>query len=270
MKLKNKVVLITGGASGIGRIMGRRALEKGAEALIIWDINQANIDQTCKEYAALGKTLGQKVDVSSSEQIAKAYATIKAQLGRVDLLINCAGIVTGNRYFDQMSEEEIHRTMQINSVAPMQVALQLLPDMIARNEGHVCNIASAGGLLANPRMSVYAASKWAMIGWSDSLRVELKERKSRVRITTIAPYYINTGMFDGVQSRWFMPILDPENTSRKILRAVERNRTFCGIPWGYHVVRFLQGIFPTPVFDFMFGQLFGVYHTMDHFTGRKQ
>ena len=59
MKLKNKVVLITGGASGIGRIMGRRALEKGAEALIIWDINQANIDQTCKEYAALGKTLGQ-------------------------------------------------------------------------------------------------------------------------------------------------------------------------------------------------------------------
>ena len=119
-------------------------------------------------------------------------------------------------------------------------------------------------------MSVYAASKWALIGWSDSLRVELKERKSRVHITTIAPYYINTGMFDGVQSRWFMPILDPENTSRKILRSIERNHTFTGIPWGYHVVRFLQGIFPTPVFDFLFGQLFGVYHTMDHFTGRKK
>ena len=85
----------------------------------------------------------------------------------------------------------------------------------------------------------------------------------------LAPYFINTGMFDGVQSRWFMPILDPENTSRKILRAIERNHTFMGIPWGYHVVRFLQGIFPTPVFDFLFGQLFGVYHTMDHFTGRK-
>ena len=268
MKLKNKVVLITGGASGIGRIMGRRALEKGAEALIIWDINQANIDQTCKEFSSLGKTLGQLVDVSSSEQIAKAYATIKAQLGRVDLLINCAGIVTGNRYFDQMSEEEIHRTMQINSLAPMQVALQLLPDMIARNEGHICNIASAGALLANPRMSDYAASKWAMIGWSDSLRVELKERKSRVRITTIAPYYINTGMFNGVHSSIF-PILKPEPTAKKILRAIERNKIFAGIPFDFHFIRFWQAILPFRVFDFVFGTVFGIYSAMDNFTGRK-
>ena len=270
MKIKNKVVLITGGASGIGRIMGRRSLEKGAEALVIWDINTDNITKTCNEFSKLGKVFGQRVDVSDTKQIAAAYAELKALFGRVDLLINCAGIVTGNRYFDQMSEEEIRRTVEINAIAPINVTHVMLGDMIARNEGHICNIASAAGLLANPRMSVYAASKWALIGWSDSLRVELKERKSRVHITTIAPYYINTGMFDGVQSRWFMPILDPENTSRKILRSIERNHTFTGIPWGYHVVRFLQGIFPTPVFDFLFGQLFGVYHTMDHFTGRKK
>ena len=270
MKIKGKVVLITGGASGIGRIMGRRSLEKGAEALIIWDINQEGIDAACREFAAIGKAVGERVDVSSKEQIEAAYVKAKKQFGRVDLLINCAGIITGNRYFDQMTSEEIHRTMEINTLAPIHVALQLLPDMIARDEGHICNIASAGGLLANPRMSVYAASKWAIIGWSDSLRVELKERKSRVRVTTIAPYYIKTGMFDGVKSRWFMPILDPENTARKILRAVERNHTFCGIPWGFHIVRLLQGIFPTPVFDYLFGHVFGVYHTMDHFTGRKK
>ena len=269
MKIKNKVVLITGGASGIGRIMGRRSLEKGAEALIIWDINTDNITKATNEFSKLGTVLGQRVDVSDTKQIAAAYAAIKERFGRVDLLINCAGIVTGNRYFDQMSEEEIRRTVEINTVAPINVAHAMLGDMVARNEGHICNIASAAGLLANPRMSVYAASKWAVVGWSDSLRVELKERKSNVRITTIAPYFINTGMFDGVKSRWFMPILDPENTSRKILRAIERNHTFMGIPWGYHVVRLLQGIFPTPVFDFLFGQLFGVYHTMDHCTGRK-
>ena len=270
MKIKGKVVLITGGASGIGRIMGRRALEKGAETLLIWDINAQSITATCHEFASLGKVIGTQVDVSDLAQIQAAYAKAKQEAGRVDLLINCAGIVTGNQYFDGLTAEEIRRTMEINAIAPMNIALEILPDMLARNEGHLCNIASAAGLLANPRMSAYAASKWAVIGWSDSLRVELKERKSNVHITTIAPYYINTGMFDGVQSRWFMPILDPENTARKILRSIERNQTFNGIPWGFHIVRFLQGIFPTPVFDFMFGKLFGVYHTMDHFTGRKK
>ncbi len=270
MKIKGKVVLITGGASGIGRIMGRRSLEKGAEALLIWDINPQSIATTCQEFAPLGKVHGAMVDVSDLDSIKKGYEEAKALFGRVDLLINCAGIVTGNQYFDGLTAAEIRRTMEINALAPMNIALEILPDMLARDEGHICNIASAAGLLANPRMSAYAASKWAVIGWSDSLRVELKERKSNVHVTTIAPYYINTGMFDGVQSRWFMPILDPENTSRKILRSIERNRTFNGIPWGFHIVRLLQGIFPTPVFDFMFGQLFGVYHTMDHFTGRKK
>lgn len=270
MKIKGKVVLITGGASGIGRIMGRRCLEKGAESLLIWDINPQSIAATCQEFAPLGTVIGTQVDVSDLAQIQAAYAKAKQEAGRVDLLINCAGIVTGNQYFDGLTADEIRRTMEINAIAPMNIALEILPDMLARNEGHLCNIASAAGLLANPRMSAYAASKWAVIGWSDSLRVELKERKSNVHITTIAPYYINTGMFDGVQSRWFMPILDPENTARKILRSIERNQTFNGIPWGFHIVRFLQGIFPTPVFDFMFGKLFGVYHTMDHFTGRKK
>lgn len=270
MKINGKIVLITGGASGIGRIMGRRALEKGAEALIIWDINTVNIATTLASLAPIGKAVGEVVDIANLEQIRQAYAKAKEMFGRVDLLINCAGIVTGNQYFDGLTTDEIRRTMEINALAPMNIALQILPDMLARNEGHICNIASAAGLLANPRMSAYAASKWAVIGWSDSLRVELKQRKSSVRVTTIAPYYINTGMFDGVRSRWFMPILDPENTARKILRSIERNRTFNGIPWGFHIVRLFQGIFPTPVFDYLFGHLFGVYRTMDHFTGRKK
>lgn len=269
MKIKGNNVLITGGASGIGRIMGRRALEAGARTLIIWDINEKGIENTIREFSPLGNVKGYRVDVSNEESIIATYARVKEELNGVDILINCAGIVTSNNYFDALTPEEIHRTFAINTIAPMLITRQMLPDMLARNAGHICNIASAAGLLANPRMSAYAASKWAVIGWSDSLRVELKERKSGVKITTIAPYYINTGMFDGVKSRWFMPILDPENTSRKILRAIERNHTFMGIPWGFHIVRLLQGLFPTPVFDFFFGQLFGVYHTMDNFTGRN-
>ena len=268
-KIKGNCVLITGGASGIGRIMGRMALEKGASCLIIWDINETNIASTKAEFSALGRVEGYVVNVADSGAVIAAYERVKSECGRVDILINCAGIVTGNKTFDKQSIEEIVRTMEINAIAPMVIAQQVLPDMLARNHGHICNIASAGGMISNPKMSVYAASKWAVIGWSDSVRIELAERRSKVRFTTVAPFYINTGMFDGVRSR-IIPILNPERTSRKIIRAIEHNRDFRGIPFGFHFIRLCQGVLPTALFDFLFGKCFGVYSTMDHFTGRKK
>ena len=248
--------------------MGRMALQKGARCLIIWDINEANIASTKAEFAPLGRVEGYVVNVADREAVVATYQRVKEECGAVDILINCAGIVTGNKTFDKQSIDEIVRTMEINSIAPMVIAQQILPDMLARNHGHICNIASAGGMISNPKMSVYAASKWAVIGWSDSVRIELAERKSKVRITTVAPFYINTGMFDGVRSR-IIPILNPVRTSRKILRAIEHNRDFRGIPFGFHFIRLCQGLLPTVVFDFLFGKCFGVYSTMDHFTGRK-
>lgn len=268
MNINNRNVLITGGASGIGKIMGRIALEKGARCLIIWDINKQNIASTVKEFEAKGKVKGYRVDVGDIEAVRTAYATTVKECGDIDLLINNAGIITSNRTFDQVEISEIDRTIRINAVAPMYVAREILPDMLRRGVGHICNITSAGGMLGNPRMAVYGASKWAAIGWSDSVRIELQEQKSPVRVTTITPYYINTGMFDGVKSP-IIPILNPENTAKKIIRAVEKNRIFRGIPFGLHFIRFWQFILPIPVFDFFFGKVFGIYHTMDNFVGRK-
>lgn len=268
MKFKNANVLITGGASGIGRIMGRMALQNGAACLVIWDINPVNLESARSELSKVGKVRRYIVDVSDYKKVIEAYNTVRAEIGDIDILINSAGIITSNKTFDQQSESEIVRTMQINTIAPMFVARVMLPDMIKRNKGHICTIASAGGMISNPKMSVYAASKWGVIGWSDSVRIELQESGSDVRITTIAPYYINTGMFNGVQSHIF-PILNPEDVSRKIIRAIEKNKTFKGIPFGFHFIRFWQAILPTKVFDFLFGKVFGIYHAMDNFTGRK-
>lgn len=159
MKIKDSIVLITGGASGIGRIMGRMALEKGAKGVAIWDINQKNLDTVVSEHAAIGKAKGYIVDVSDYEAVQKAYADTVADFGQVDILINNAGIVTTNNTFDKNTQADIQRTITINTIAPMYVAQVVLPDMIARNSGHICNIASAAGLLALPKMSVYTASK---------------------------------------------------------------------------------------------------------------
>ena len=268
-KIKESSVLITGGASGIGKLMGRIALEKGARCLIIWDINEKNINETKKEFGKLGTVEGFRVDVSDHEDVQKQFKATVKRCGHVDILINCAGIITGNKTFDQQSIDEIDRTMSINAIAPMYVAHAALPGMIERNCGHICNIASAGGMLANPKMSVYAASKWAVIGWSDSMRIELSQAHSNVHITTVAPYYINTGMFDGVKSKVF-PILKPEPTARKIMRAIERNTDFKGLPWSFHFIRFMQGILPTSWFDTILGKWCGIYGAMDHFTGRKK
>ena len=266
-KLKNANILITGGVSGIGKIMGRMALEKGAKSLIIWDINQDNLESTKAEFATLGTVFTYVVNVADSDAVIAAYQRVKKECGDVDILINCAGIVRGNNTFDHQTIQDIRLTMDVNTIAPMVLTLQVLPDMLQRNRGHICNIASAGGMLGNPKMSVYGASKWAVIGWSESMRIELQQKKSNVHVTTVAPYFISTGMFKGVRS--IFPILKPEPTAKKIIRAIERNTIFAGIPFGYHFIRFWQAILPLHVFDFIFGTVFGIYRTMDHFTGRK-
>ena len=268
MKFEKANVLITGGASGIGKIMGRMALEKGASALIIWDINRTNIEAVKKEFEGIGKVKGYVVDVSDSKMVELTWAKMTEDCRVVDILINCAGIITSNKTFDKMTSDEIIRTININTIAPMLVASAALPGMLRRNRGHICNITSAGGMLSNPKMSVYAASKWGATGWSDSVRIELQQMKSKVHVTTVAPYFINTGMFDGIKSR-IIPILKPEYVAKRVIRAIERNRMFRGIPFGFHFIRFWQTVLPIRIFDWFFGDVIGIYHVMDSYTGRK-
>jgi len=260
------VALITGGASGIGKIMAKILLEKGAE-VVIWDINDANITNTLNELSNIGRISAQKVDVSNAQEILDAAKHLKQSGTLVDILINNAGIVVG-KYFHDHSQSDIAKTMDINATAPMLVAHAFLKDMLIRREGHICNIASSAGLISNPKMSVYAASKWAVVGWSDSVRLEMQQLKSNVKITTIMPYYINTGMFNGVKSR--IPILEPEAVAKTIIKAIEKQKTMVTIPgYLYLLSRGGQALLPIKIFDFVADKIFGIYQTMAYFVGRK-
>ena len=269
MKLKDKNILITGGASGIGKIMARIALQKGANCVAIWDISEKNIADTLTEHQSYGKIKAYKVDVSSSQMVEDTYRQVVSELGQVDIVIQCAGIVTSNNTFNNNTVDEIDRTMKINAIAPMYVGLCALKDMVGRDNGHLVTITSAAGMLSMPKMSIYSASKWCAIGWSDSVRLELQRMKSHVRITTVAPYFINTGMFDGVRSKVF-PILDPEKTAAKIIKSIEHNKTFAGIPFSFHFIRLMEGMLPQALFDWFYGDVFGIYNVMDGFTGRRK
>jgi short-subunit dehydrogenase len=266
-KLDDKIVLITGGASGIGKIMIRLMLERKAK-VIIWDINQESIDRTIAEFSNKGKIFGYTVDVSNLEQIQATAKKVKSEIGIVDVLINNAGIIVG-KYFNEHTVSDISKTMDINANAPMYITMEFLEDMMSQNSGHICNIASSGGLVSNPKMSVYAASKWSLIGWSDSLRLEMQQLDKNVNVTTIMPYYINTGMFDGVESK--IPILEPEAAALTIVKAIEKNKKMISIPgYIYRFTRFGQAVMSIDVFDWFAGEVLGIYKTMEHFTGRKK
>lgn len=268
MDFKNKSVLITGGGSGIGKIMARKSLERGAAKLIIWDINEDALTQTKNDFSALGGEIFiYKVDVFNLDEVKINAQRVRTEVGKIDVLINNAGIVVG-KYFHEHTHDQIHKSMVINSNAFMHIGLEFLPGMMAENYGAICNIASSAGLISNPKMSVYAASKWAVVGWSDSLRLEMEQLGKNVSVTTIMPFYINTGMFDGVKSK-LLPILEPEPTSERIIKAIENKTKMLAMPLPYWFIRLSQGILPIPIFDWVMKNVFGVYDTMKDFTGRK-
>ncbi|MBB6682675.1 SDR family oxidoreductase [Aequorivita sp. 609] len=265
-QLFNKTVLITGGGSGIGKIMVRLMLERKAK-VIIWDISQENINHTLTEFSNNKNLFGFKIDVSNPEEIKETANRVKQEIGIVDVLINNAGIVVG-KYFDEHTNTDIGKTMEINAIGPMYVTKEFLDGMLNQNSGHICNIASSGGLISNPKMSVYASSKWAMIGWSDSLRLEMMQKNKAIKVTTIMPYYINTGMFDGVQSK--IPILEPEAAALTIVKAIEKDKKMITIPgYIYRFTRLGQALLSINAFDWFAGKVLGIYKTMEHFVGRK-
>jgi short-subunit dehydrogenase len=185
---------------------------------------------------------------------------------RIDILVNNAGVIVGKTFVAHLPEE-IQRTIAVNTIAPMQLTRELLPAMLERASGHIVNISSAAALVSNPGMSAYCASKWAMTGWSDSLRVELEQARSGVRVTTVMPYYTNTGMFAGVRSR-LIPILEPEYVAREIVAAIRDDRIFLHLPKWFRLVPLLRALLPVRWFDRVAGEGFGIYHSMSTFTGR--
>ncbi len=268
---KNKTVLITGGAGGIGKIMGRKSLERGAKQLIIWDIDKKNSEKTVNEFSEKGfNVFAFCVDVGNTEYIITNAGKVKKKFGKVDILINNAGIIVG-KMFDEHSHEEIDKTIKINLSALMHVTKEFLPGMIESKEGHIVNIASAAGMLPNPKMSVYAASKWAVLGWSESLRIELENNygRNKINVTTITPSYIDTGMFEGIKAPVLTPILKPEKISEKIIRAVNKNKLFLRAPFIVYLLPFLKGILPVRCFDLLVGKGFKIYRSMENFSGRK-
>lgn len=271
---KGKNVLVTGAAMGMGRLFAERAIAEGASAVVLWDINEPALKETHVDLEGGSTDVSAYiVDVRDADTVATTAAEVLEDLGCIDILVNNAGVVRGNEYFWETDLESSAKfTIDVNTLAPMYVAHAFIPSMIdAQGECRIVNLASAAGFTPNPRMAVYAASKWAVIGWSDSLRLELKQAgHEHVVVTTVCPYYVGTGMFDGAKSAPLLPILEPEDVVDQSWKAMLAGRSFLVLPKTVQLNEMLKGVLPIGVRDFIADRVFGVYHTMDEFTGRDE
>ncbi len=268
--IKGSTVLITGGGSGIGKMLGERCLKMGASSLVIWDFNQKKLDAVTSEFRSQGFVVHPYLaDVSNLQEIDKTAHDVLNHEERIDILFNNAGIVTGKEFYLH-THKEIESSIDINVKGAMNVTRLFLPEMIARGKGHIVNIASAAGLLPNPKMSVYVASKWAIIGWSESLRLELEELNRDLHVTTVTPSYIDTGMFAGVKAPFLVPLMKPEYIADKILKAVLSNKILLREPFMVKTLPFFRGVLPSRVFDLFIGKFFKVYESMTSFAGQAK
>jgi all-trans-retinol dehydrogenase (NAD+) len=268
-QIAGRHVLVTGGASGIGRRVALRMAAQGGR-VTVWDLRRDALDAVVAELGKAGSepAHGFVCDVSRRDEVYRVAAETAAAAGPVDVLVNNAGVVSG-RPLLELPDEKIEATFAVNVLGLFWTTKAFLPAMVERGRGHLVTLASASSLVGVARLSDYAASKWAAMGFDESLRAELRAAAPALRTTVVCPYYVDTGMFRGVRSRFprLLPILREDDVAARIVRAVERDERQVFLPPLVRTLPLLR-VLPAGAFDRVVGFL-GVNASMDRFEGRR-
>jgi len=267
--ISGQVVLVTGGGSGIGRLMCLRFARLGA-TVVTWDINKLGNEETVDMIKKEGnRAFSYTVDMSSKDDIYRTAEKTKEEVGPVTILVNNAGIVSGTSVLDT-PDSKIVKTFEVNILAHFWTIKAFLPDMIKHKLGHIVNVASLAGHSGTNKLVDYCSSKFAAVGLDEAFRVELfvQGHSDYIKTTVVCPYYISTGMFAGVQSK-IIPILVPEFVADNVVSATLTNREVLLLPWWSFILIALKAVVPEPAF-MRLSQAFGFNCSMDQFEGRTK
>jgi NADP-dependent 3-hydroxy acid dehydrogenase YdfG len=194
--LRDKVILVTGGASGLGKDVAMRASERGAK-LVLLDIRQDRLDAMQSTLAAADTPcLTVQCDVANEGSVVNAITAATKHFGQIDVVVNSAGVYRGGPLVD-MTTADYDLVFDINVKGTFLVSREAAKVMMARQKGHIINIASIGAKHVFPKEIVYAASKWAVIGLSEGMSVEFGP--SGIRVTTVDPGGMNTTFWDEIR-----------------------------------------------------------------------
>lgn len=190
MKLKDKVALITGGGRGIGKAIALAYAREGAK-LVICARTGAEIEETAKEIQALKTTCrAWECDVSLEEPVADLVANVVKEFGRIDVLINNAGVMTRPVSATELEVKKWDYTIAVNLRGPFLVTRAVLPIMTRQKHGSIINVSSSIGRGAYPNFIAYATSKWGLEGFTVTLAAET--RSSNVRVNSVEPGFVAT------------------------------------------------------------------------------
>lgn len=230
-ELKDKWVLITGAASGIGRAVANEFAGCGAN-IILADIDEAGMESAGREVEGKGaKTVLIRADVSKPGEVESLAKKAIAEAGGVDILVNNAGICMGCEVQD-MELDEWEEMLAINLRAPIHLTHHLLPHMLERGTGHIVNIASLAGKVGMPAMAPYSTTKFGLVGYSESIRGDLFDQG--IVVTAVCPGVVRTPIIDKMPLRGFSEniredipwgtVIPVEKAAKAIVNGVRKNK----------------------------------------------
>jgi NAD(P)-dependent dehydrogenase (short-subunit alcohol dehydrogenase family) len=223
MKLENKVVVLTGGASGIGRALARRFAKEKPKALVIADLNLAGAQEVAREVDGLGVAC----DVSKEAEIASLVRRARAEAGPIDLFCSNAGVAVAGGV--EAPDSEWQRLWNIHLMAHVWAARALLPEMLERGSGYLLATASAAGLLSMVGSAPYAVTKHAAVALAEWLAITYGDRG--LRVSCLCPLYVNTPLLQGALSEAgggtiaaSGPVIEPEQVADAVVEGIDAER----------------------------------------------
>ena len=242
--LKDKVALITGGSSGIGKSTALELAKEGCKVIIISKTKSKLLNALTEIKTYDQEASAVVCDVRNYDQVEKAVSGIISKYKRIDILINSAGIAI-RRSFKNTSLDELKDTIDTNLLGTIFVIKAVLPYMIRENNGFIVNIGSIAGLIAIPELSIYSASKFAVVGLSQALSYELK--KYNIHVSMINPAGTDTPIFN--HESWQTDtskekLMSPEYVAEQIVLAIKKNKPNVVLPFSHKIKTASKRIFP--------------------------
>jgi 3-oxoacyl-[acyl-carrier protein] reductase len=236
MELKGQVALVTGGARGIGKAIAENLAKRGVD-MAIADISEEAASEAVKELGNSIKAAAYRLDVSRSEEVVKTFEQIKQEFGRLDILINNAGI-TRDSLILRMGEDDWDSVIDINLKGVFLCTKEAVKIMVKQRYGRIINIASVVAFMGNPGQANYSASKAGIVGFTKTIAREYASRG--ITVNAVAPGFIATAMTDALN----------ENIKQEMLKSIPMG-TFGSVDDVANAVRFLA----SPEIGYITGQV---------------